>query len=98
PSDPQRAELTFAGTTVAVCVAQRVHRGFAGRTDELVLRGSTALGLREQLLVLLVCGNSALDPRHPLAPYLQVRQQLANELQIAFRHKCLTCMTALPRR
>src|SRR2546426_3800974 len=96
--DPERPELPLASTAIAVRVAQGVHRRFAGRTYELVLRGATALGLREQLLVLLVCGNAALDPRHPLAPYLQVRKQLADELQIAFGHEGLARVTALPRR
>src|SRR4029077_12062212 len=98
PSDPQRPKLTLPGPAVTVRVAERVHRGLAGGTYELVLRSSAALGLRQEFLVLLVRGNSALDPRHPLAPYLQVRQQLADELQVALRHECLTCVTALPRR
>src|SRR2546428_12043086 len=97
PRDPERTELTFACTAGPVGLAQGVHRGLAGGSTELVLRGPPTLGLREQLLVLLVSGNSALDPGHPLAPYLQVRQQFAHELQVALGDECLAGVTALSR-
>src|SRR4029077_19359250 len=58
--DPQGAELALARATIAIGVRQRVDRGLAGRADELALRATAALGLAEELLVLLVRGNAAL--------------------------------------
>src|SRR6185503_7005038 len=68
--DPQRAELRLPLPAVAIGVVQRMERRLAGGTDELVLRPAASLSLFEELLVLLVSGDPALDSCHasPTAP------------------------------
>src|SRR6185503_3120512 len=68
--DPQRAELRLPLPAVAIGVVQRMERRLAGGTDELVLRPAASLSLFEELLVLLVSGDPALDSRHasPTSP------------------------------